>query len=396
MDAPDVSLPIAITSFGCVSPLGIGLEDTTRNLQTSRDSISPVTLFSVEACQSKTAGQVDASLVERAKEICPRARRWTRAAQMVLIACEEALANKPDFIPDAVIMGTTSGGMALGEEFYRALTSGAGTIHAGRAARNYVPHQPVLETMRFKGFHAPVRIVSNACASGTNALGMGCQMIRSGAAKRVLVGGYDALVELVFAGFDSLRASTPEKCRPFDAARTGLALGEGAAVFCLEKDAPGSEFVVSGYGSATDTHHLTQPHPSGSGPYRTMRRAMEMAGIGPRDIDYINAHGTGTPLNDSSEARAIIQCCPGVPVSSTKGMTGHALGAAGAIEAAYCLLGMRDGFLPANINFRQTEEEFSLDIVANSIRQATPRRVLSNSFGFGGSNATVLLERRIR
>ncbi len=390
----DAISPVAITGFGCVSPLGIGLEETTKNLQASRDSISPVRLFSVEGCQSKTAGQVDLSLAERAASICPKARRWTRAAQMVLLAMEEALMARPDFIPDAVIMGTTSGGMALGEKFYRSLSSNNGTVHAGRAARNYVPHQPVLETMHFKKFNAPVRIVSNACASGTNALGMGCQMIRSGAARRVLVGGYDALVELVFAGFDCLRASTAEKCRPFDSERTGLALGEGAAVFCLEKSGADSPFVISGYGAATDTHHLTQPHPSGSGPFRTMRRAMEMAGITAAQIDYINAHGTGTPLNDSSEARAIAECCPNVPVSSTKGMTGHALGAAGAIEAAYCLLGMRDGFLPANINFRKTEEEFSLDIVANHIRPASPRRVLSNSFGFGGSNATVLLERR--
>jgi 3-oxoacyl-[acyl-carrier-protein] synthase II len=205
----------------------------------------------------------------------------------------------------------------------------------------------------------------------------------------VLAGGYDALSELVFAGFDCLRASTAEKCRPFDAARTGLALGEGAALFCLEKG--DSDLCITGYGSCADTHHLTQPHPSGCGPLKAMRRALESAGVDPASVDYINAHGTGTPLNDSSEARAILALCPNAPVSSTKSMTGHALGAAGAIEAAFCCLALREEFLPSNINF--TQSEFPLDIVANATRPAKAHRVLSNSFGFGGANAAVLLER---
>ncbi len=381
---------IEISGFGCVSPLGIGLPSTLEHLRQSRDGIAPVRLFPVEKCLAKTAGQVDDSLCEVAASIVARSKRWTRAAQMILTAMAEALAARPRFVPDCVVMGTTSGGMSLGEAFYRSLASGSPAWSATRKVRAYVPQEPVLQAMSIFGFTSPVRIVSNACASGTNALGLACQMIRTGTARRVLAGGYDALSQLVFAGFDCLRAATAEKCRPFDARRTGLVLGEGAAIFCLEKD--DSDLCIAGYGSAADTHHLTQPHPSGSGPLTAMRRALESAQADPASVEYINAHGTGTPLNDSSEARAILELCPNVPISSTKSMTGHALGAAGAVEAAFCCIALREEFLPANINF--TQSEFPLDIVANTIRPVKIRRAISNSFGFGGANAAVLLERR--
>ena len=380
---------IDITGIGCVSPLGIGLAETLRNLRDSRDGVSPVRLFPVGKCLSQTAGQVDESLRDAATSIIARSKRWTRAAQMILVAMAEALAARPRFVPDCVVIGTTSGGMSLGEEFYRSLASGLPSWSVTRKIRAYLPQEPVIQAMSIFGFSAPVRIGSNACASGTNAFGLASQMIRAGTARRVLAGGYDALSQLVFAGFDCLRASTAEKCRPFDAARSGLALGEGAAVFCLEKE--DSDLGITGYGSAADTHHLTQPHPSGSGPLTAMRRALKSAQADPASVDYVNAHGTGTLLNDSSEARALLELCPTVPVSSTKGMTGHALGAAGAIEAAFCCIALRENFLPANINF--SKSEFPLDVVANTIRPARIRRVLSNSFGFGGANAAVLLER---
>lgn len=383
---------VQITSFGCVSPLGIGLSSTRNALREATDGISRVRLFPVEGCQSQTAGQIGPDLAETAAAICPKAKRWTRASQMILLAAAEALGNAPGFAPECVVVGTTSGGMTLGEEFYRAAVRNHRVGPAARRVLHYPPQQPVHQALRSLGFDLPVRVISNACASGSNAIGLACQMIRSGAAKRVLAGGYDALTELVFAGFDCLRASTAEKCRPFDAERTGLALGEGAAMFCLQEGTSG--ICVTGYGSAADNHHLTQPHPSGSGPLRAMRTALDCAGLEPGAIDYINAHGTGTPLNDASEARAILELCPQAPISSTKGMTGHALGAAGAIEAAFCALAMEDDFFPANINFRAAEAEFPLRIVANQTRPGKLRRVLSNSFGFGGANATLLLERK--
>lgn len=373
-----------------MSPLGIGIPATLDGLLNARDGISPVRLFSVEGSRAKTAGQIDEALRDRAAAITPKARRWSRPAQMVLVAMEEALRGAPGFIPNQTVIATTSGGMTLGEEFYRALIAQDGIARTTRRVRHYVPHEPVLQAMTALGLNTPVRIVSNACASGTNALGMACQMLRAGTAQRVLAGGYDTVAELVFAGFDCLKASTEEKCRPFDSARTGLALGEGAAIFCLERGEHG--ICITGYGGATDTHHLTQPHPSGIGPLTTMKRALDCAGADPASVDYINAHGTGTPLNDASEAAAIMQICPQAAVSSTKGMTGHALGAAGAIEAAFCHLALREGFLPPNINFNSTD--YPLDIVANTARRTAPKRVLSNSFGFGGANATVMMEVR--
>lgn len=384
-----------ITGIGCLSPLGCGIPATRAALEKGKDGISGVSLFPVDAFQSRTAGQVPADFESDFRSGNPVDPDWSRAAKLVFLSMEEALASRAGFVPDIVVAGTTSGGMDFGETFFRGLASGIGERRARHLVRGYVPQQPVIDAMQTFGFDAPLRVVSNACASGTNALCLGAGLVRSGRAKRVMVVGFDALAELVFAGFDSLRAATTDKCRPFDSRRTGLVLGEGAACFLIEA----SENVpigvvrasVAGWGFANDNHHLTQPDPSGIGPRLSMERALSDAGWSPEDVDYINAHGTGTPYNDSSEAAAIRAVCPSCPVSSTKGMTGHALGAAGAMEAAFCILAMEGGFLPPNINLRESDS--GLDIVANTARRSNPAKVLSNSFGFGGSNATVLLER---
>jgi 3-oxoacyl-[acyl-carrier-protein] synthase II len=218
---------------------------------------------------------------------------------------------------------------------------------------------------------------------------MAWQMVSSGRARRVIAGGYDILSQLVFAGFDCLQAATPEVCRPFDAGRSGLVLGEGAALFLVEREGP---WRISGYGAATDTHHLTQPHPSGSGPATSMRRALLAASKDPKEVDHINAHGTATPQNDTCEARAILDVCPQAPVTSTKAMTGHTLGAAGAIEAAFCAISLSHQFLPPTLNFRSFDEGISLNLVANESRPAKVKTVMSNSFGFGGANASIILE----
>src|SRR5205085_7071510 len=210
-----------------------------------------------------------------------------------------------------------------------------------------------------------------------------------------LCGGYDALSEMVFAGFDSLQASTPECIRPFDRNRTGLVLGEGAALLALEEmesaKRRGATILaeITGYGISTDNHHLTQPHPSGIGPRQAMERALADARRAAADVDYINAHGTATIFNDATEGTAIAELFgERVPVSSTKSMMGHALGAAGAIEAAFSLLALRHQFLPPNINFEELDPAWSLNVVANQSRAARVRCVVSNSFGFGGTNAS--------
>ena len=383
-------LPVAISSVGCVSALGLGMEENSEALRSSRSGIRRVELFDTRGCRCQTAGEIDSGALRKAAAaVHAPAARWSRAAQMVLVAMAEALENRPEFCPEVVVVGTTSGGMDLGQQFYRAFSRGLRLDVAARRVVNYPPQMPVLQALEAMGCQAPVRVVSNACASGANALGMAWQLVSSGRCRRVLAGGYDALCELVFAGFDCLQASTPELCRPFDAQRTGLVLGEGAAMFCVESE---GEFDVLGYGAATDIHHLTQPDPSGWGPAEAMKAALDVAGW-PR-VDYINAHGTATPQNDACEALAIAGVCPGVPVSSTKAATGHTLGAAGAIEAAFCLAAMRGNFLPATLNFERCDPACPLDVIAGCARMVDCRVALSNSFGFGGANAALVLQRR--
>ncbi len=381
--------------MGVISPLGEGLEETARALREGRDGVTPMERFDVSRCRSKTAGQIPRLWQEPERR---EERRLHPASRMLMAATREALAGDPDFRPALMVIGTTSGGMSYGESFYRAQVERRRPVGRGAWLANYSPQKPVLDAQRAGGFSAPMQIIANACASGTNAIGHAFALVRSGQCDQVLCGGYDAICELVYDGFDSLQAATPEKIRPFDRDRTGLVLGEGAAVLTLEdwesarkRRAPilGE---VTGYGISTDNYHLTQPHPSGIGPRQAMQRALASAGREAQEIDYINAHGTATPFNDATEALAIAEIFGDrVPVSSTKSMMGHALGAAGAIEAVFTMVALREGFLPPNINFQTADPGATVQIVAKS-RPAKLRRALSNSFGFGGTNASLLLE----
>jgi 3-oxoacyl-[acyl-carrier-protein] synthase II len=204
---------------------------------------------------------------------------------------------------------------------------------------------------------------------------------------------------LVFVGFDSLQAATPEKCRPFDRDRTGMVLGEGAGVLALENferaKTRGAHILaeITGYGVSTDNFHLTQPDPSGAGPRQAMERSIAQAETAVPAINYVNAHGTATLFNDAAEGKAIGELFASVPVSSTKAMMGHSLGAAGAIEAIFCLLALEYQFLPPNINFRRGDDQLNLNIVANTSREEKLETAVSNSFGFGGTNASIVLQK---
>jgi 3-oxoacyl-[acyl-carrier-protein] synthase II len=395
--------PVAITAAGIVSPLGRGLPDTADSLLAARDCVSPVTRFDVAQCKSTTAGQVPECLLDPPKG--RKAKRLHPASRMMLAAMGELREQDREFDPGFTVIATTSGGMSYGEAFWRSLPHAISPQPRWphpRAAwlANYPPQKPVLDALEAAGFSTPCQIIANACASGTNAIGHAFSLIRAGIYKSVLCGGYDVISELVFVGFDSLQASTPEKCRPFDKDRTGLVLGEGAALLALEDldsaRARGAPILatVAGYGISTDNHHLTQPHPSGNGPYMAMSRALASARREPSEIDYINAHGTATVFNDATEGAAITRLFDRqVAVSSTKAMMGHSLGAAGAIEAIFCLLALREQFLPANIHFRAPDPAWKMEVIANEVRKAAPRCVLSNSFGFGGTNASIVLEK---
>ena len=392
-----VSARVAVVAAGVVSPLGVGLAETLESLRKARDCVSPVTRFSVAQCRCKTAGQVPDDRLLAGRDEGLRGQRLHRASHMMIQALKEVLTQEPQFEPELTVIGTTSGGMSYGERYYRSLRQAEELRHAPTWIANYPAQKPVLDAQEAFGICAPCQVIANACASGTNAIGHAFECVRSGRYQRVLAGGYDAISEMVFVGFDSLQASTPEKCRPFDRHRTGMVLGEGAAILALENlDSAQQRGVpvlaeIVGYGISTDNFHITQPNPSGVGPRQAMERALQSAQVSVNEVDYINAHGTATVFNDAAEGKAISELFNGVPVSSTKSMMGHSLGAAGAVEAVFCLLALQYQFLPSNINFSASDDDLDLNIVANETRPAVLRTVLSNSFGFGGTNASILM-----
>src|SRR6266496_1588633 len=388
---------VAVVAAGAISPLGFGLAETLDSLRKSRDCVSPVTRFSVAQCRCKTAGQVSDDRLLAGRGEAPRSRRLHRASHMMVQALKEVLAQESQFKPELTVIGTTSGGMSYGEHYYRSVRQAEKRRHAPTWIANYPAQKPVIDAQEAFGISAPCQVIANACASGTNAIGHAFECVRSGRYQRVLAGGYDAISEMVFVGFDSLQASTPEKCRPFDRHRTGMVLGEGAAILALEnlesaqqRGAPVLAEIV-GYGISTDNFHITQPDPTGVGARQAMERALQSAHVLANEVDYINAHGTATVFNDAAEGKAISELFNGVPVSSTKSMMGHSLGAAGAVEAVFCLLALQHQFLPSNINFSASDDDLDLNIVANETRPAVLRTVLSNSFGFGGTNASILM-----
>jgi 3-oxoacyl-[acyl-carrier-protein] synthase II len=394
-----VTTRVAVVAAGVVSPLGFGLAETLDSLRDSRDCVSGVTRFSVEQCRCKTAGQISDERLLAALDDTPRSRRLHRASHIMIQALEEVLRQAPQFTPDMTVIGTTSGGMSYGENYYRSIREAGDLRHAPTWIANYPAQKPVIDAQEAFGISAPCQVIANACASGTNAIGHAFECVRSGRYQRVLTGGYDALSEMVFVGFDSLQASTPDKCRPFDRTRTGMVLGEGAALLALEnldlareRGAPVLGEII-GYGISTDNFHITQPNPEGVGAQQAMERALDSAGVAPDAVDYINAHGTATVFNDAAEGKAISRLFSGVPVSSTKSMMGHSLGAAGAVEAIVCLLALQHQFLPPNINFQALDDGLELNVVANEAQPALLSIALSNSFGFGGTNASILMRK---
>lgn len=397
---------ITITGAGIVSPLGFGWQENEQTLAAGRSAFRPVGLFDTTGLIARTAGVVDLPPETLFRHV-PRRRRplVDRGTRMLLLAIREALAQagraNMEGI-DAMVIGTSAGAMPLGESYFEQARWRPGRIPSQLSrAEHYQPQRQMNLIADEFGWRGPVIIVSNACASGANAIGWAADMIRSGRCKRVLAGGYDALARLVFTGFDSLRALAPDGIpRPFDARRDGLALGEGAGVMLLEaEDARQSDALgdVTGYATATDLHHLTQPDPEGKAAIRTMTGACTQAGVSPAQIGYINSHGTGTPFNDVTEAAAIAAWAgdgvKNIPVSSTKSAMGHLLGGAGAVEAVICLMALRGQWLPASLNVREVDPAVKFDLV-RKFRRAPFDHALTNSFGFGGTNATLVLRRR--
>lgn len=401
-----LSKNIAITGAGIVSPLGMGWQANEAALAADRTAFKPVELFDTREFIAKTAGVVDLPAENLFHRIPAHKQTYfDRGTRMLLMAIREALAQSGrenmEGI-DAMVIGTSAGAMPLGEAYFEHAHQDAARVPAQLSRAEYYQPQRQMSSIAAEfDWRGPVIIVSNACASGANAIGWAADMIRSGRAKRVLAGGYDAIAKLVFAGFDTLHALAPSGIpRPFDANRDGLALGEGAAVMLLEAEEVRQSAAlgnVSGYATATDLHHLTQPDPAGKAAIRTMTTACAQAGVSPAQIGYINSHGTGTPFNDVAEASAIAawagDAVSKIPVSSTKSSMGHLLGGAGAVEAVICLMALQGQWLPGSLNVREIDPAVHFDLV-RQFRRASLDYALTNSFGFGGTNATLVLQRR--
>jgi 3-oxoacyl-[acyl-carrier-protein] synthase II len=394
---------IAITGLGVVTACGAGKNALRNALFAEKSAVRRVDLFDASTCRCQTAAQI--SQLERPDgEISQRKWRWLdRASQMLLIAACEAFADAKLLgapVNAPLVLATTGGGMRSGELYHRALLQKKSRRGVAYWLSNYLAHQQPLDLQQHFRVRGPIIALANACSSSANAIGYAAQLIQHGEADIVIAGGYESLCELIFVGFDSLMAATPTVCRPFDKNRDGMVLGEGAAVLILENferaRARRAQIFAEfrGYGQSLDTHHLTQPHPEGVGALAAMQMACDDAKISPEKIDYINAHGTATPQNDAMEAKAIRKLlgerAAEVPVSSTKSITGHTLGAAGAVEAAISVLALAEQFVPPNVNFSTPDDVCALKIAASVQKNAPLRAVLSNSFGFGGVNASLI------
>ena len=406
---------VVITGMGAITPLGNDVETFWRNVVAGRSGVGPITLFDASAMKTRIAAEVkgfDPEAWFGRKE----ARRMDRYAQFALAATQQALQDArldPAHVDRervGVILGTGIGGIgALVQGVETLMTRGPDRISPFMVPMMLADTAPGLIAIAY-GFRGPNMAVVTACASGTNAIGEAMHLIRRGDADVVIAGGAEAaILPVAVAAFNvmgaiSTRNEEPERAsRPFDRTRDGFVMGEGAGILVLERlehaRARGARIYaeVVGYGTSADAYHITAPLENGEGAALAMRRALADAGLSPRDIDYINAHGTSTPLNDKSETQAIKavfgEAAYDVPISSTKSMIGHLLGAAGAVGAIVCIRAITDGVIPPTINYEHPDPECDLDYVPNVARRRPVRTAMSNSFGFGGHNACVIFRR---
>ena len=392
--------PILITGCGVVSAVGTGKDETLEALLTCRSGVGPLKYLKTEH-KEFPVGEVkmtDAEMRERLG--LPQDAITTRTALMGMIALGEALEDAQltsEMLPKVgFISGTTVGGMDMSEQFFLDFVEGDG--HKEYIAVHDCGNCSEMTAAHFGKF-AFETTLSTACSSAANAIILGANMIRCGEADIVVVGGSECITKFHLNGFNSLMILDTEPCRPFDATRRGLNLGEGAAYLVLETDESArrrgvrAHAVLSGYGNACDAFHQTASSPDGEGAYLAMKEALELAGLAPSDIDYINAHGTGTSNNDVSESQAMMrlfgQQVP--PVSSTKPFTGHTTSASGSIEAVFCILALQHGFLPVNLNWSQPMEDGVLPVFQPTKKNLN--HILCNAFGFGGNDSSLLISK---
>jgi len=397
---------VYVTGMGVVSSLGLGREAYWSALVAGRSGISDVTLFDTAAIGRHVAGEVKGF---RARDFmtAAEARRVGRCSAFAVAAARMAAADagiEKQLAGErtAVVLGTTMGeANVLGELQKAWIHQGDDAVQTAKIPRYGTTLLPIHVARAF-GSKGMVQTLPAACAAGNYAIGFAADQIRAGRADIAITGAVEIIEKLEFAGFARLGAMSPDRCMPFDKNRKGLLLGEGAAMLILESEAsvvsrgarPLAE--IGGYGLACDAHHITRPHPEGAGSITAMRQAISASGIGPDDVDHINAHGTATPNNDSVEAlviRKIFGDRP-VPVTSIKSMIGHCMGASSAMEAIACVMTIETGIIPPTTNYETPDPDCALAIVANQAR-TEPRVdvVLNNALAFGGYDAVVCFAR---
>ncbi|MCW5981636.1 MAG: beta-ketoacyl-[acyl-carrier-protein] synthase family protein [Bryobacteraceae bacterium] len=395
---------VAVTGLGVICALGRNREETWTSLAAGRSGIGP--LASVDASKLRFRNGAEVRGYDSNEHFeGNKAGLLDRFAQFALVAAREALrdcgidAAQDRCAEAAVVTGSSLGGQSSQDAgFVDLYMAGRDRVHPLTIPRTMANAGASHISMEF-GFMGPALTVSTACSSANHALGLAFRMVRNGEAPFAIAGGSEAPFSMgLLKAWEAMRVISPDTCRPFCADRRGMILGEGAAMLALEPleaaRARGARIYaeVAGFGMSSDAHHITQP--SLEGPLRAMRGALRDAGVAPEQVGYVNAHGTGTAGNDVVEARAIREVFGGhaahVAVSSTKSMHGHALGAAGALEAVATVLALRHGLLPPTANFTSLDPECEINVVANQARPAGVEYALSNSFAFGGLNAALL------
>jgi 3-oxoacyl-[acyl-carrier-protein] synthase II len=404
---------IVITGIGCISPLGPNVQTTWENALAGRSGVGPITQFDASQHETRIAAEVrdfDPQALLGRKE----ARRMDRYTQFAVAATQQALDDSGLRVDEAnrgrigVFIGTGIGGIGtLLEEAEVYRTRGPRRVSPFLIPM-MLPDSAGGQVAITYGMRGPNLGIISACATGTNAIGEAAEVIRQGRADAMVAGGAEsAILAVTMAGFNSMgalstRNDEPQRAsRPFDKHRDGFVAGEGAGILILESEAHakarGARIYgeVLGYGGTNDAYHVSAPLENGAGAVECMQLALGQAELRPQDIDYLNAHGTSTQLNDKSETAAIKtvfgESAYDVSISSTKSMTGHLLGAAGAMEAIFCLKAILDDQMPPTINYETPDPECDLDYVPNQARPKAVRRTMSNSFGFGGHNACLIL-----
>ncbi len=398
---------IVITGMGALTPIGIGLGQFWTAMMEGKNGISDVTAFDTSAFPNRLGGEV--------KDFDPcrhltqeQADRMGRGSQLAVSAAKMAVADAGltgRLVPErtGVCMGTTNGESNVIERMNDKLDGlRYRDVDSKRLSESAIHLLATNVSLEF-GIEGPTIMVPTACAAGNYAIGYACDLIKSGLIDVALAGGADALSRIAYSGFNKLLAVAPEMCQPFDRNRKGMIPAEGAAILVLEtlesaiKRGAKVYAEVAGYGLGCDAYHITGPHPEGRGLIRAMENALAMGKIAPSEIDYVNAHGTGTPANDKAETAAIKKVfgvgAKHVPVSSIKSMIGHSMGAASAIEAVTCALTIKEGVVPPTMNYFEPDPECDLDYVPNQAREYEVKTALSNALAFGGNCAAIVLRR---